>query len=506
MGRELGRISGPLLSDNLLRNGNNLAFETQLLYFDVVNNRIRINTTNTSTTDDLFVNSTTNTNNLIVTTLANLGANMTLSANQIQNPISSITIQPNQSSNPSITTPGLSTSNLYLYSNTVSSTSGAINFTANGSGAINLGNTNGNVQVTVNGSLHATGDITADGNIQLGNQTTDTITFTGEVNSNIIPSADATYNLGSALLKWNNLYVGTVVTPTLNAGNVQISGNTITTTNTNGNLNLTANGTGSVQVQNLNIYNNIISSVNTNANIVLTPQGTGSVLVSSTQSLIVPVGTTVQRPTGANGMVRYNTSTNRYEGYANGYWTNIGGVQSVDGNTYITPESSPGAGNNVINFVAGGVNTAYIDSSKLYSTDVKTANIDISGSTVSTYTTDTDLNLTPNGTGSVVLGPISFNSNSITNTTTNAVTSFTSTGNGYYIFGGTYGVAIPVGNGTSDRPPTLYSQIGMVRFNTDQQAVEIYNGLAWGSIVGNAGGINASQAGDISIATVLALG
>jgi len=500
----VGRISGPLLKDNLLRNGVNLAFETSLLYLDVVNSRVGINTATPQY--DLDVNGFFRTTNFNATTNANL-ATFTFNGNTISSSSNTINFLPT-GVNPTVFSGVISVGNLNLTANTLSSTNtnGAINFTANGSGAINLGNTNGNVQVTVNGSLHATGDITADGNIQLGNQTTDTITFTGEVNSNIIPSADATYNLGSALLKWNNLYVGTVVTPTLNAGNVQISGNTITTTNTNGNLNLTANGTGSVQVQNLNIYNNIISSVNTNANIVLTPQGTGSVLVSSTQSLIVPVGTTVQRPTGANGMVRYNTSTNRYEGYANGYWTNIGGVQSVDGNTYITPESSPGAGNNVINFVAGGVNTAYIDSSKLYSTDVKTANIDISGSTVSTYTTDTDLNLTPNGTGSVVLGPISFNSNGITNTTTNAVTSFTSTGNGYYIFGGTYGVAIPVGNGTSDRPPTLYSQIGMVRFNTDQQAVEVYNGSAWGSIVGNAGGINASQAGDISIATVLALG
>ena len=97
MGRELGRISGPLLSDNLLRNGNNLAFETQLLYFDVVNNRIGINSS--SPNNDLFVNSTTNTINLNVTTLANLGSNISVSTNQIQNPISSITIQPNQSNN-----------------------------------------------------------------------------------------------------------------------------------------------------------------------------------------------------------------------------------------------------------------------------------------------------------------------------------------------------------------------------------------------------------------------
>jgi len=500
----VGRISGPLLKDNLLRNGVNLAFETSLLYLDVVNSRVGINTTTPQY--DLDVNGTTRTTNLTATTNANI-ATFTFNGNTVSSSSNTINFLPT-GTNPTVFSGVVSVGNLQLTTNTISATNtnGSINITANGTGGINLGNGAGNVQVTVNGNLHATGNITADGNITLGANAGDTVTFDGEVNSDIIPSANITYNLGSNSLQWNNLYVGTVNSTTINGGNVQISGNTVTTTNTNGNLNLTANGTGSVQIENLSVYNNTISSVGANANIVLTPQGTGSVTINSTQSFIVPVGTTIQRPTGSNGMVRYNTSTNRYEGYANGYWTNLGGVQSVNGNTYITPESSPGAGNNVISFVAGGVNTAYIDSSKLYSTDFKTSNIDISGSTISTYTTNTDLNLTPNGTGNVVLGPISFNSNSITNTTTNAVTQFSSTGNGYYQFAGTYGVVIPVGNGTTDRPPTLYSQTGMVRFNTDQQAVEVYNGAAWGSIVDNAGGINSSQATDISIAIVLTLG
>ena len=50
-------------------------------------------------------------------------------------------------------------------------------------GNINFANDSGNVAVTVNGSLHATGNITFDGNIQLGDQTTDRITFVAEVNS-----------------------------------------------------------------------------------------------------------------------------------------------------------------------------------------------------------------------------------------------------------------------------------------------------------------------------------
>ena len=41
----IGRISGPLLKDNLLRNGVDLAFETDLLYLDVTNRRIGVKTT-----------------------------------------------------------------------------------------------------------------------------------------------------------------------------------------------------------------------------------------------------------------------------------------------------------------------------------------------------------------------------------------------------------------------------------------------------------------------------
>lgn len=39
----------------------------------------------------------------------------------------------------------------------------------------------------------------------------------------------------------------------------------------------------------------------------------------------VPRGTTVQRPTGAEGMIRYNTTIGKYEGFSNSAWSSIGG-------------------------------------------------------------------------------------------------------------------------------------------------------------------------------------
>ena len=67
----IGRISGPLLKANLLREGVNLAFENDLLYLDVVNSRIGINKSDPQY--DLDVTGTTRAPSLEVSTLANIG-------------------------------------------------------------------------------------------------------------------------------------------------------------------------------------------------------------------------------------------------------------------------------------------------------------------------------------------------------------------------------------------------------------------------------------------------
>jgi hypothetical protein len=46
----------------------------------------------------------------------------------------------------------------------------------------------------------------------------------------------------------------------------------------------------------------------------------------------------------------------------------------------------------------------------------------------------------------------------------------------------------------------------MVRFNTAQQYVEVYNGTAWTSVAGASSGISSAQASDISLGIVISLG
>ena len=77
----VGRISGPLLKANLLRNGVDLAFETDLLYLDVNNSRIGIKTTTPQY--ELDVNGTTRSTDLITTGTASVSyTHLTLPTNR----------------------------------------------------------------------------------------------------------------------------------------------------------------------------------------------------------------------------------------------------------------------------------------------------------------------------------------------------------------------------------------------------------------------------------------
>ena len=78
------------------------------------------------------------------------------------------------------------------------------------------------------------------------------------------------------------------------------------------------------------------------------------VIVNSTGSIQIPVGTIAQRPTPITGQIRFNTDLNQYEGYGTANWNSLGGVRDVDGNTYIIPETSPGANENILSFVTDG--------------------------------------------------------------------------------------------------------------------------------------------------------
>ena len=325
---------------------------------------------------------------------------------------------------------------------------------------------------------------------------TGTITQTGDINQT-----------GNFTTSGNTQVTGNITaTGYLQLPQIDITGNTISTRASGTDLQLTANGSGNVVFEGIKVSDNNIQSTVTNSNITLTPQGTGSVVVNSNQSLIIPVGTTAQRPalgTETLGMIRYNTDLNRYEAWNGTYWVKLSGVQDLDGNTYITAESAPGANENVLSFYADGNLMVTIDSTKLFAERIQTNNLDISGNTISNLASNADINLTTSGTGGVRIGNLRIRNNTITNVVSGAITDFSETGTGYVKISGTNGVVIPSGV-DNDRPGNAVA--GMMRFNTQQSLVEVYNGVTWTSVAGTSSGVTFNEAQDIGIGIVLTLG
>ena len=85
--------------------------------------------------------------------------------------------------------------------------------------------------LAVTGVTTLSGDLTVNGNTTLGNADTDTVTVTADVASNLIPSADNTYDLGASGSEWKDLYVDgtanidTGSIDTANVGTLAVSGN-----------------------------------------------------------------------------------------------------------------------------------------------------------------------------------------------------------------------------------------------------------------------------------------
>jgi hypothetical protein len=140
-----------------------------------------------------------------------------------------------------------------------------------------------------------------------------------------------------------------------------------------------------INVDNLTLNGNTISSTDTNGNITLDPNGTGYVEIIGTNGLVIPVGTTAQRNPAIQGTIRYNTDTSSFEGYSGSTWGSLGGVKSVDGLTYISAESSPGASDDTLTFVTNGTTALSVDTNSI-DIDSKIATVNINATTASTST------------------------------------------------------------------------------------------------------------------------
>ena len=178
------------------------------------------------------------------------------------------------------------------------------------------GNANIDGDITVDGSMTAgaftpssitvSGAFVANGTVDLGDSSADTVTITGRIDSSIVPDATATYNLGSSSLRFATAYV----TDLDASGDVTIGGNitigdaTTDSININADLNsnlipnthntfdigsttkyyrdvfaTTYTGTSS-EIGGLQTISNTIQSISTNSDITINPQGTGTFIVA----------------------------------------------------------------------------------------------------------------------------------------------------------------------------------------------------------------------------------
>jgi|LauGreDrversion4_2_1035121.scaffolds.fasta_scaffold00453_5 hypothetical protein len=150
---------------------------------------------------------------------------------------------------------------------------------------------------------------------------------------------------------------GLVVTGTADVDNVNIDGNTISTTDTNGNLVLQPNGTGSTVVNDAgNSSDFVVKSVNqagmffvdASADVIgiktITPNAEAALHIESTDSIILPVGAQGDRPgTPVTGMFRFNTTSSKLEVYDSTAWVSIGENQT----TTVVSETFSGDGTEV---------------------------------------------------------------------------------------------------------------------------------------------------------------
>lgn len=156
--------------------------------------------------------------------------------------------------------------------------------------------------LTVTGDVDVTGDLTIGGNLTIGDNQADTITVVADFVSDIIPDSSNTYSLGTPTKEWRRIF-----TPTLKSSS-------------------------------------------------------GVVTVDETGGFRLPVGGTADRPIGQTGLVRYNTSDNRFEGYDGTTWSELAGsVKDVNKDTFIRAETAPGDNNDDLDFFTNGTQRLQLD-------------------------------------------------------------------------------------------------------------------------------------------------
>lgn len=284
----IGRISGPMLFSNLERQGIDLSVETDLLYIDVTNDRIGIKTATPGS--ELSVNGNISSNNVVASgTLVSTG------------------VFPSAHNTGVVGNASVAWSSGTFTNLTVSNT-----LTVSGNIKLN----DSDKLVFGDGSdmtIYHTPDTNiidlANGNLQIRNASDGAGVYKIQVDR----------TSGNITVMGNVITSGGIYSTTGNLvlnGNVSVPGGVLTLNTVFANVS---------NIGNLSLSNNTLSSINANGNILLDPNGSGYVSAIGTNGMVLPVGTTAQRPVSPpEGVIRYNTSINYIEFFNGTEWLNVG--------------------------------------------------------------------------------------------------------------------------------------------------------------------------------------
>jgi len=320
---QLGRISGPMLTENLLRNGVDLAFETDLLYLNVVDGKVGINTDSLSY--DLNVASDILTTDLVVTTNAYLD-NIIVANNQFSTNIGGIIIRPLDSS-PTVLFNQLATSSLTFDDNVlgsvndqqirlISSTTGSV------TNVIQLENdTNIDGNLGISGSILLDGNLSPDGNIFIGDSPLDLVQIGTAIPQDIKPGTTSTFDLGQSDRRWGIVYspgwenITTISPFTVTVNNQMFLGganNSILATQTNTDLVINPD-TGITVIEQTQWEGSDITNL-ANTDLRFSSTGIGYTRFEGTNGVVLPFGNTSNRPVSPEvGDTRWNTDEDYLE-------------------------------------------------------------------------------------------------------------------------------------------------------------------------------------------------
>jgi|APSaa5957512535_1039671.scaffolds.fasta_scaffold02299_1 hypothetical protein len=289
----------------------------------------------------------------------------------------------------------------------VTGTSTLASFTASGTAAIT-------------GTTTLSGNLIANGSVDLGDTSADTVTITGRIDSSLVPNANTTYNIGSDSLRWATGYFNTIDVTTLSVGatvmdTISISGNKISTNATNANIELDPIGTGIVDIRsNLTLNGNTMTG-NVTGNLV--GNVTGNIGSSGTSTFTtVDInggaidGTTIGAAAQAAGSFsqvtvdRVGIDTATISTSSGDLILASAGDVSVS-NKKITQLAAPASGTDATNktYVDGRTFQQITDASATTTNHVTIDNLNFADNNISSVNTNSDIVLIPAGTGNLVV-------------------------------------------------------------------------------------------------------